>query len=380
MTIGDRRVRLPGFADVRATAELGRKLERLIALRAAGECPDPTLTRWLEGLPGKLRDRLAGLGLLTGRAAAAARKLGEHLEDYRRALEDGVASARQRGPATPQHAAVVCSRLRRLLSGIEAIFLSDITAEKVGRWLSDRRAAGLSAQSSNHYLTNAKSFCNWMIRAKRAAENPLAGVSKLQVTAKARRHVRRALEHVEAAALLAATRCGPTRFKMDGEHRYWLYRLALETALRSSELRSLSPESFALDDDDPHVYLPADDTKNRTDAELPLRPETVAELRGFLTGKPAGVSVFAKMPPRGFVSRMFRKDLDAAGLARTDDAGRVLDFHALRTTCLSWLAAAGVPLRTLQTFARHSSPLLTMNVYARTLQGGLADAAARLPD
>ena|GEM_PF-6539123 len=43
-------------------------------------------------------------------------------------------------------------------------------------------------------------------------------------------------------------------------------------------------------------------------------------------------------------------------------------------------AAAGVLLRTLQTFARHSTPTLTMNLYARTLQGSLADAANRLPD
>ncbi len=57
-----------------------------------------------------------------------------------------------------------------------------------------------------------------------------------------------------------------------------------------------------------------------------------------------------------------------------------LDFHTLRTACLSWLADAGTPLEVLQNFARHSTPMLTMNVYARTLRGSLGDAAARLPD
>ncbi len=42
--------------------------------------------------------------------------------------------------------------------------------------------------------------------------------------------------------------------------------------------------------------------------------------------------------------------------------------------------AAGTPLRTLQEFARNSTPMLTMNVYAQTLRGSLADATARLPD
>ncbi len=68
-----------------------------------------------------------------------------------------------------------------------------------------------------------------------------------------------------------------------------------------------------------------------------------------------------------------------AGIPYETDSG-ILDFHALRTTCLSWLAAANVPLRTLQEFARHSTPTLTMNVYAHTLQGSLGGAAARLPD
>lgn len=47
---------------------------------------------------------------------------------------------------------------------------------------------------------------------------------------------------------------------------------------------------------------------------------------------------------------------------------------------LSWLANAGVPVKTLQDFARHSDVRLTMNLYARTLQGKLAEAAEHLPD
>ncbi len=405
--IGDRFQRLPtGFRDEGAAEELGRKVERLANLRAAGEQPDAVFTKWLEGLPNKLRDRLAGFGLLTGRAAAATRKLAEHLADYRQALLDGVASPRQKGPATAEYADLVLSRVTKLLAGIGATFVADVTPEAVGRWLAEQRAkarklGGLGVQSSNHYVTNAKSFLNWMIRAKRTSENPLACVPKLQVTAKARRHVRRALETDEAAALLTATRSGPVRYGMDAESRYWLYRLALETALRSGELRTLTPASFHLDADEPHVFLPGDDTKNRTDAELPLRADTVAELRAFLKGKPDRVPVFATMPARTAVAKMLRSDLAAARTkwleaARTDaertererssfleiadGAGRELDFHALRGTCLSWLAAAGVPVKTLQTFARHSTPVLTMNVYARTLHGGLADAAARLPN
>ena len=378
--IGDTIERLPtGFRDGSAADELGRKVERLANLRAAGEQPDAVFTRWLEGLPTKLRDRLAGLGLLTGRAAAATRKLAEHLAEYRQALLDGVASPKQKGPATPKYADLVKYRVETLLAGIGATYLSDVTPEAVGRYLAEQRAKSMSVQTSNNYVKDAKAFFNWLVRAKRATENPIRDVAKLQVTTKARKHVRRALEHAEGLALLRAARSGSDAHGMTGEERYWLYRLALETALRSGELSTLTPVSFHLNDDEPCVTVFDDDTKNRQAAELPLRADTAAGLRVFLTDKPPGVRVFP-MPKDDAVVRMLRHDLKRAGIAYADDAGRVCDFHALRVTCLTWLAAAGVPIKTLQTFARHSTPVLTLNVYSRTLHGSLADAATRLPD
>ena len=149
--------------------------------------------------------------------------------------------------------------------------------------------------------------------------------------------------------------------------------------LRSSELRALTRGNFELDGPEPFVWLLGDHTKNRKGTELPLRPATAGELRGFLGSKHRKASVFPNMPPNTDMAHMMRFDLNAAGIPFETDSGR-MDFHGLRVTCLSWLADAGTPLRTLQEFARHSTPTLTMNVYARTLRGSLADAAARLPD
>ncbi len=272
---------LPGFTDEKASAEFVRKLERLASLRASGEQPDPTLAKWLEGLPMKLRDKLARWGVLDVRAVAGSKPLAQHLADYKQALLDGVASPKQTGPATLKHAETVVKRVQTLLDGIGARFLSDVRAENVGRYLAERRtqqAANskkrerLSVQTSNHWLTNAKSFFNWLVRSKRGSENPIAGVAKIQVTDKTRKLKRRALEHDEGAALLEAARTGPVRYGMPGLERYWLYRLALETALRSGELRRLTSASFELDGPEPFVWLSGDDTKNRKGAELPLRP------------------------------------------------------------------------------------------------------------
>lgn len=127
------------------------------------------------------------------------------------------------------------------------------------------------------------------------------------------------------------------------------------------------------------VWLPGDATKNREAAETPLRADTVAALRTFVAGKHPSAPLFPNMPVVTDVAYMLRFDLEAAGVAYQTDSGRV-DFHALRGTCLSWLASAGVPVKTLQDFARNSDVRLIMNLYARTLQGKLAEAAEHLPD
>jgi integrase len=51
----------------------------------------------------------------------------------------------------------------------------------------------------------------------------------------------------------------------------------------------------------------------------------------------------------------FDRDLAAAGIAKTDGEGRVVDFHALRHTAITWAAASGAPTRVVQAVARHAS-------------------------
>ena len=80
-----------GFTDRAASEVLGRRLEKLVALRAAGETPGPELSRWLETLDAKLREKLAAWGVLDGRAVAGTTPLSVHLADYKRALLNGVA-------------------------------------------------------------------------------------------------------------------------------------------------------------------------------------------------------------------------------------------------------------------------------------------------
>jgi len=108
--------------------------------RAAGETPEPELSRFVRGLPVKLQEKLAEWGLLDRAAHAGTKPLSKHLDDYKAALLAGVASRRQHGPATEKHASLVHVRVTALLEGIGARVAADVTAEKVGEYLSGRRA------------------------------------------------------------------------------------------------------------------------------------------------------------------------------------------------------------------------------------------------
>jgi integrase len=78
-------------------------------------------------------------------------------------------------------------------------------------------------------------------------------------------------------------------------------------------------------------------------------------------------------------TRTFHADLQAAGIAREGEDGRVVDFHALRTTYISWLAAGGVHPRVAQQLARHASIETTMARYTDLSLLDLGGAVEALP-
>ena len=81
--------------------------------------------------------------------------------------------------------------------------------------------------------------------------------------------------------------------------------------------------------------------------------------------RPRGAEPADTIVPAGAFpnSLTFHRDLEAAGIARHDDQETVVDFHALRTTFVSWLAASGAHPRTAQALARHADVETTMQRY-----------------
>jgi integrase len=369
--------RLPAFTSKAASEEMGRNLVKLVEYHnGTGGQTDPTLTRWLAGLPDRTRDKLVSIGLLDAQRVAVSKPLADHLDDWAEAL-------RAKGNSAI-HVDVVTARARRVTDGCGFKFHADISASRVLAFLSGLRAdqdekRGISAQTFNFYLQAIKQFCKWMVKDRRAAESPVMHLSGLNVKTDRRRD-RRALTVDELRSLLKATARGRTRSGLSGPVRALLYRVALETGLRANELRTLTRTSFDLDGPAPTVTVEASYSKHRRQDTLPLRPELAADLRQHLARLPPEAPAFRLPKERKTAAAIFRADVEAAGIAYRDDAGRVADFHALRHTFISNLARGGVHPKVAQALARHSTITLTMDRYTHSLMGEQADALAVLPD
>ena len=174
---------------------------------------------------------------------------------------------------------------------------------------------------------------------------------------------------------MEAAQAAPGRFGMSGVERAMLYRLAVESGLRANELRTLMVSSFDLDRCT--VTVQAGYSKRKREDVLPLRPDTAAELGRFLAGKLPETRAF-KVPGKPAV--MLRADLADVAIPYVDDSERYADFHALRHTTGTWLAANGVHPKVAQAIMRHSDINLTMARYTHTLRGQEAEAVRSLPD
>jgi integrase len=239
------------------------------------------------------------------------------------------------------------------------------------------KAQGLSPRTINAHATASKAFSRWLQRDARSVDHPLATIGKLNEKVD-RRLIRRPLSEVELRRLLDSTQTAPIWRGMTGIDRCMLYTIAALTGLRRGELASLTPESFRLDGDVPMVVVEPAYTKNGELAEQPISPTLADTLRTWLATKASGRPVFDPLPEK--TGLMLKTDLRRCGIAPMDGSGRVVDMHSLRHGFITMLAKAGVPVKVLQTLARHSDPKLTLNVYSHLTVFDTAGALGALPD
>ncbi len=296
--------------------------------------------------------------------------LADHLADFQRSLlaKDG----------TPKHAQVTGYRVRRVLDMAKVERISGLSLSKVTDALQAIRTEdGFNQETINHYIRAVKAFSRWLWKDKRAREHNLAHLATSNPNGD-RRYIRRPLTPEEAARVIEAAEQGPEVMGMTGPDRAMLYMVALGTGFRAMrELRPLTPERFNLDADPPTITVRAGYAKNGKEAVQPIAQSLADRLALWLAAKPPGRPVFDGMTKR--TAEMLRVDLEAAGVPYETSEG-IVDFHASRVAYISNLVASGASVKTCQTLARHSTPSLTIGVYAKASLHDIKGAVENLPD
>jgi integrase len=224
----------------------------------------------------------------------------------------------------------------------------------------ERNGKPLSAASIAHYMTAAKMFTRWLVELRHVLPlDPLRSMSK--PSAKNDRKLIRRFLLPEEWTWLKQT---PNAI---------LYQTAIETGLRASELRALKQHHL----NDGYILLPGNLTKNGNDAKQYISPSLQ---KALINALPFTGDRWAEMLAADLAQA--RAAYTSAGgkdrwlLLPVNEAGHVLDFHALRHTTGAWLSIAGVAPKAIQSLMRHSSITLTLDTYGHLMPGDIQQAAS----
>lgn len=255
---------------------------------------------------------------------------------------------------------------------------------RVEQALRDLQARGLAGKTLANYAEALTAICDWCVRRGYLADDPLKNLGAFDITPRTRR---RAMTTDEIIRLLRV--CAP--------HRRLLLETAFLSGLRAGELRHLTVDH--LDRKHNGLRLDAAWTKNRKSGFQPLPQALTERLHTFAkSGEPGRLykrfyarrDALLKAPnnPLLYVpshpARDLACDLEAASIPKKTPEGK-LDFHACRVAFITFVIEEGATDKEAQALARHATPQLTFNVYARTREERLAStiekvAAVLLPD
>ena len=264
---------------------------------------------------------------------------------------------------------------------LEARTLSDLVdcLAAVEEAIRELQKSGRSGKTLQNYAEALKGFCRWCVERKYLADDPLKALGTFDTTPQT---MRRAMTPEEIQRLLAIV----------PDHRRLLYEVAFTTGLRAGELRALTIQH--LDTDRMVLRLDAKWTKNRKPGFQPLSKGVVERLKAFAENREAlelykrflresdsnsetRSNALLYIPSN--TSRMMDEDLKAAGIPKHTAEGKV-DFHACRVAYISFIIEAGATVKEAQTMARHSSPDLTMNTYARVRESRCSDLVEKVSE
>jgi integrase len=246
---------------------------------------------------------------------------------------------------------------------LNAATLREITLPAVETALQEKAKTGVTGKTLSNISGTLRAFVLWCVERKYLKENPLHGLRQFD-TSVSRENYRRAFTLDEVGKLLAAT----------PEPRKSIYRLALVSGFRASEIKSLKVGD--LDTKNQTILLRAEHAKDRREAVSSLPFDLAGALSSITEGRKPEDCLFESWE-HNHAADQITADMKQAGIPKRTFGGKA-DFHSLRTTHVNLSVMLGFDVKTAQTLARHKDPHLTMNVYGRADSGRLKAAVEKM--
>ncbi|MCR9296333.1 MAG: site-specific integrase [bacterium] len=269
------------------------------------------------------------------------------------------------------------------------IRMRDVSRDGIADYAAYLKSNGLAARTRGAMITAMRTLCRYCVERGVLRSDPTVGIKKPSVQ-EDRRIERRMLSFEEWRWLSKALEAGPDRNGMAGHQRRLMYRTAIETGLRSGELRALKVANLQLDVDQPHIIAKAKITKNSKTVRQFISDKLAADLADFVHRKSPGVTVFA-VADRTQMAGTLRKDVEDARqlwietakpkkheiesdfLKSPNAEGEIIDFHALRHTAGAWRVINGMTLPECQQLMRHSTIVLTIDCYGHLAKDAMSN-------
>ena len=357
----NRVVKIPGDTDREAAWRIGERVKLLVRARQNGEHPPGELAEWIDNMPKVLSDRLVHLGLLTQRRLERYKPLKTHIVTYGRIV-------RRRKSNKLRHAQQQESKVRRICKAMRAKRFDDLTEQKL---LDHLESAKIAVSTRRGFIIAMNDFASEMVRAGIAKENPFQHIQapgqyedpeyeRQPLTVE---QFRKVMAHLDTFERYKYQKARWTAY--DRKIIYWT---AVRTALRENEMMKLVRGNFYFDESPAIVCLKARHAKNKTEGEIAIPSDLARALKVYMVDIEPNDRVFPFPETSGSIVDMLRRDLTEAGIEWKLPTGEVMDFHSLRSTCITWwLDEDGLKPKRVQVLARLKTLALVYN-YSRNLR------------
>ena len=257
---------------------------------------------------------------------------------------------------------------------LKNLLINKITTPVIEKYITKRQTDGMNINTLKKILVTLGQIMAYAVRHKYIDYNPVREVERPRGQGKEGKKIT-ILTPQQIQAFIDAVK--------DQKHKT-LFLLAIMSGARQGELLGLKWSDLDIENSQIHIQRTFNsgrffDTKTKTsNRKIDLGPKVMLELKKWKiacsktdldlmfpneAGQPINYS--------NMVQRHFQKALKDAELPR-------MRFHDLRHTYASLLIEQGENIKYIQSQLGHSSPMVTLNVYAHLMKSVNQEAACRL--